>query len=449
MTAIDYVIAITDGTTTITLTSSYSIRAYAPRAADPAESTVTETIEILARGNAYNNLTNLRTLNALLYQAEQAQKNRDLARVYLTIKAGSSETTYRSEIVRARGEWGEDTLSLVRWTKGAQWAALFIERRNWWEGPEAQIPLTNGSSTGNTGGITVYNHDDAGTGHDNFVSIAAAAVTGDLPAPTRLEMTNTYNAASRTYDLWIGHGYQIDTATFNHILEAEDGGAGDVNNAGASGGKYLAVTLSNTLETTIRSWTITGAQLNAAKGRFFKAIARFADSTGLASVRYRLKVVWNVSTLWESAQAYPDTNRAIIIRDLTTFRLPPWLEGLGSQDSVDLVLTGQVVTAPVTINLDFLQLTPVDGWRYIIPKGYGAPYNTRIVDDGIDGRIYVDDGAGASKAGIFIGYGSPIMLQPNKLQRLYFLQHSSSIDTAQIDRTLSIKLFYRPRRLTL
>jgi hypothetical protein len=41
------------------------------------------------------------------------------------------------------------------------------------------------------------------------------------------------------------------------------------------------------------------------------------------------------------------------------------------------------------------------------------------------------------------------MIWPGRDQRLYFLTHSTTMNYASIDRTLSVRVFYRPRRLTL
>ena len=82
-------------------------------------------------------------------------------------------------------------------------------------------------------------------------------------------------------------------------------------------------------------------------------------------------------------------------------------------------------------------------------SGYGVLQNSRMIDDGINRITYIDSGAGSDKAGYLVGYGSPIALYPGKNQKLYFLMHSVYGDTAEIDRTASIKLFYRPRRRTI
>ena len=96
------------------------------------------------------------------------------------------------------------------------------------------------------------------------------------------------------------------------------------------------------------------------------------------------------------------------------------------------------------MNIDFIQLTPADGYRELKTASYDVPYEYRIIDDGIGEYLYVDDGAGADKAGIMTGYGAPIQVWPGRNQRLYFLMNPD-----EIARTLSVKVFYRPRRRSL
>jgi hypothetical protein len=160
--------------------------------------------------------------------------------------------------------------------------------------------------------------------------------------------------------------------------------------------------------------------------------------------------MWNTITLWQSPRAAVDTNYAYAVRDMFTFQLPPWLPGLGGLDGVELVLTGyQESGSVIDMPFDFASLIPVDGWRHLESIGYGCAHESRIVDDGIDERLYRDAGDGTGRVGVFVGYGSPIMLHPGKDQRLYFLQQANVANVAEIIRSLSVKLYHRPRRRAL
>jgi hypothetical protein len=341
-----------------------------------------------------------------------------------------------------------------RWKQNKAVVSLAIQRAGWWEGPEAQAPLTNGNGTNNTTGLTVTNHDDAGAGHDNFVSINAADVDGDLPGATRLQLLNNY-ATNRLYDVWIGHNW-TDPANLAHILEGEAATGGSSGaDATASGGQYRYISLGSGADTTLYTWTLAAAFLNACQGQFYKILARFWDGNviflnHIHQIRFKLQIIYQATTLWETGWTTIDPNRTILIRDLATLRIPPWLPNQTGLNAVELQLMARHETGSTyTAGLDFLQVTPVAGWRYLTCAGYGIEQNQRIMDDGINSDVYVDNGAGANKLGFVIPHGSPVMLKPGTLQRLYFLMHSHLGNTAEIARTMSVKLFYRPRRQNL
>ena len=180
--------------------------------------------------------------------------------------------------------------------------------------------------------------------------------------------------------------------------------------------------------------------------RFFYDGANFNDP---AKTWWRVKLDANSLPLYISGRTKPDVNYGLIIRDLVTFNLPPWLRGETNQMALDFVIQCQQESGSgYVLNCDTMYLIPADGWRYIQTNHY-VDTGERLVDDGINDTVYVDDGAGDDKHSACVGYGNAIMLEPGKLQRLYFLMHSTSAFTAEVDRYLTVKLFYRPRRYTI
>jgi len=442
----------TDGTTTVTVTTSTVgiLTGYKQGNAARSKPTVVDKASVLLVGGLTTVRSTLRDLNRLFFQAEEYQSSKMGAKVYVERDLGDS-VWWRSELVEALPLPDESTLD-TGLAAGKMEFELVYSRRNYWEGAEAQIPLTNGNGTNNTAGLTVYNHDDAATGHDNYVSIAASVVDGDLPGPSRIEMVNSY-ATNRLMDVWIGQNW-TDPANFPHMLEAEDASGGTTVTPAAdySNNAYKTISVASGSEVDLFTWTISTAMLNAAKGGRMKALLRFSPvyATAAQSTWFRIAAKWMTTVVWKSERAKPSTTRAISIRDLFSLRLPPWLPGSTNLDDITLTLTGyQNTGSALTIGLDFMQLTPADGWRYITAIAYGVANGSRIVDDAIIGDLYVDNAAGADKIGSLIGSGDPIHLQPGKLQRLYFLMHSNTFNVAEIDRSISVKVYYRPRRLSL
>jgi hypothetical protein len=437
MSTYDYVLKLTDGTTNVTLTSTpFNVREYQPRAGRHDDAQVAETIEVrITDGSVPNNLAELRVINRLLTQAAERQKNRTLPKVYLTFKESASGSEYRSEIYQGRAEWNSSAMDRSYWAEDLQFARVYIERANWWEGPEAQVPLSNGNGTANITGLNVYNYND-GTGSSpnkrhNYVDIAAASVAGDLPAATRLELSNTYNVDSRQLrDVWIGQSC-LNHSTLAHWLPSVEG----------------EVTLSLADNPyTVETWALATAQIDAAAGRQFKILVCFASSAN-TNCRYQVEIRRGALVLWSSAWFQLGTDRTMLIHDLLSLHLPPWLQGMTGLADLDLRIRAQAKTVPQIISLTYIQLTPLDGWRHLTVGT--CDYLRRLVDDGIEDRLYTDDGAGVVKEGSYAGLGEAIMLRPGIDQRLIFLQHTTVFNAAYPDQTLSVKLFYRPRRWSL
>lgn len=390
------------------------------------------------------------TIEQWLFRAKQQQKKPSHDRIFVQARLDSTLDWERSEILDGQVEWvkpgmignGGQVELAVRWT-----------RRNFWEGPEAQLPLSNSNGTNITAALNVYNgNDHTGTSPsvlDNAVEIAAGLVAGGLPAACRIEMTN--RSTGPIAWMWIGQNW-IDPANYVNLLEAESAvGVTGVSEASNSGGQYVSISLASGNEVDLLRWTLPAATLNAARGQQMRAMLRFFLTSSMAQhVRFRFQIRWNTATFWEGQQVQPSDSFHTLVRDIGTLRLSPGLDGLTSLDAVDLVLTGQQETgSAITLYLDCLYLIPLDGWRWMYTAGYGVPQNSRLVDDGIDGFLYRDDGAGGGKVAMFTGFGAPILLKPGARQRLYFLFHEVELDGSDKTHSVGVKVFYRPRRLAL
>jgi hypothetical protein len=453
MATFDYVVTIQaadKGTVTLT-TNPFQVQQYHVRTADESEPEISEQMSLRVTDNAATaNLDELSTLNALLLQAQRAQKNRALSKVYVTWKNAAGGTLYRSEVTQAKGEWQDTALQWPYWMGDTQFASVDLVRKNWWEGPEAQLAITNPNGTANTSGLNVFNCNDADGSspnkRHNYFDVAGTAVAGNLMAPTRLEMTNLYSGGTALAWVWIGQNWG-DTS-FVHTYEAL--GGTNTASSSSSGGFYRVYSIPDSLETDLSTWSLTSAEMAKAGGRFYKFITRHWGEPHISTLRLRLKLKYSTDTVWDSGLTALDSSYSTTIRDMWTFKLPPWLMGLSSLGGFDMVLSGYQETGThQSWNLDFIQLTPVDGWRHLQYIGFGTPQNNRLVDDGIDGYLYDDNGSGGDKRGVYVGYGNPIMLYPGKNQRLYFLQHSLTGNQAEIDRVVSVKLYYRPRYLSI
>ena len=95
-----------------------------------------------------------------------------------------------------------------------------------------------------------------------------------------------------------------------------------------------------------------------------------------------------------------------------------------------------------TLGIDFIQLTPLDGYGHIRQRGNYLPPGGVITIDGIEGIVY---GGGAP---IYTPIRQQLLLQPNLLQRLYFL-HDEGTGAPVITNTFTVRVYYRKRRQSL
>lgn len=93
-------------------------------------------------------------------------------------KSGASATSYKSIFYGEVDEAAARTVEAVpMMDHELRMMRLTLYCEAYWR-PSSTTNLVNAS--------TVYNHDDADSGHDNYVAIAAANIKGDVEAPTRL-----------------------------------------------------------------------------------------------------------------------------------------------------------------------------------------------------------------------------------------------------------------------
>lgn len=452
-----HVYSLTDGTTTVTLdqASGIMVTGFVLDAPDistreitnteedggeiPAATyrNITQTIDLIFIGASTSALQTLaHSVENLLYSARKRQEEKKGARVYIQIQIDSEASTWRSEILNGALRMGEGALQ--DWIGKKVEAQLIITRRYFWEGPEKELQLSTSAQSAATGGRTIYNHDDVG--EDNYVQIAAAQVGGVLPTPVKLTLQNTTGGAVGYRNLYLAVNAFSDPTGFIHILEGENRktGYGTVTgDANQSGGNYNAYSFTNTGEI---QWVLGSSLLTDTQGRWFRLLMRAVSWTGTnIYVKPVIKEKNGLITLWESPVEYKLGTSGTQLVDLGAAPLPPGNYGAVWGDAtLSLVVRA---TGAGSLNIDFIQLTPLDSYRHLVMLGNNVTNNLSITDDGIENVVYMEDGP------IFSPKGKPLMVFPNRVQRLIVLQDTGS--ASNITQTFSIRAYIRERRLTV
>jgi len=444
-------LSVTDGTTTISLSSSgVTLTLYMPKAPefDAAAGdykSVTESIEFMITDTTTANVqAKLAALDRLLQGAQRAQAGR-AARVYLHFQAGSDAAAWRSEVLDYRLELGED--AAVGLYQLRLECRLIITRRHYWESTSLIVlPLSNGNGTGVSAGLVMLNHDDSAAGHDNWVQIAADQMTGVLPAGCVIRLTNNIGSARTFTEVYLALNAFSDPANFAHIIEGESrlsGGSID-SDASYSNGQalYFALGSGSTPGTSTFVWTLPAATLADAAGRPFRLLARFAGGIGVATVYAEVRSADGLSVIWRGDKtALPDLYGGIL--DLGVVSLPPG----GYSTAYGALTLALIFTGLGQRYLDFMQLTPLDGFVLLESMGPCAQGES-VVYDSIEERQYVL--SGSAELSYVSASGAPLLLQPGVINRLIFLVGDTTTpNNGEISYGFTVRAWYRPRRLTI
>ncbi|MCE7982545.1 MAG: hypothetical protein DYG89_15245 [Caldilinea sp. CFX5] len=437
------------GTTYSLVAGDVMTLGYTPRVGSPStgsgggsgggESTVVDSIELLLYGaTAAAVQTAAWTIERFLVAARKRQADGAGTRVYLEMWLDADSEYWRSEIIDGRLTFADGALDVQSTRKVA--AVLILERVNFWESGESELPLSNKVSGAATGGRTIGNHTDgdAAASSGNWVQIAAGQVGGSLPTPALITLANA-TAASQDYrNLYLGLNAYSDPANFSHMIEGEAAApsyGSSVSLGSCSGGAYLskAVTGSSFIQ-----WTLPAALLQMAQGRFFRLLARLATISGSCYLRPVIRDSTGLVDLFVGDERLVSSEVAIL--DLGALPLPPSLGAVSWGDLTLLLLVRSAVG--VTVGVDFLQLTPADSFVQVRQRGLSIPVNGVITIDGIEGAVH---GGGSP---IYTPVQMPLWLQPNLLQRIYLL-HDEGTGAPVITNVFTMRVYYRKRRLTL
>lgn len=441
-------LAITDGTTTVVLSGTSPVLGctYFPNTAtqkDGEWQSVVEDAEINLRGTHTAIRATVASIASLLQAAVVRKQTGVGPRIYAMYRPVDADADiYRSEIFDGRPVWStEPGLRRLGDTNPTVRVDVIWERAAGWDGTRVELAISSNGFAAATGGRTIRNDPANG----NWVQIAAAQVTGDMPAPVELWMTNTSGSSQAYRKLFINVNANSDPANLIHYLQAEAVVAGGsvAADAACSGGSKLSITLSTT--PTTYQWTLPLADLQRTKGRWARVMARVVSIAGATFVRPKILDSAGSQVLWAGDELYLGTLTDTVLLDLGAVPLPPggYAAGYAAQR---LGLEVRSSGAPVFV-LDVLQLSMIDSYRYMELASVSVANNAAVIYDGIEALGYIStSGASTAMATSFL---DPIILQPNLLQRIYFMHEIAATAGVPITNLCSVRVFYRPRRLTV
>lgn len=406
---------LTDGTTTVTLSGTSPVTGctYFPNTPERkggVYTDVTETAQVVLTGTAANIRTSVNSIERLLELAALRQAGGTNPKVYVTY-APVSETAHRSEVLEGRVVWDTNPgLRRLGDTNPTVRIAVIWRRRFYWEGAETSLgtaTVTNGPS-GNT---LTYN-----------------GVTGSLPAPVRLTMTNL-SASIATKRFYVANDVANLFGTSDHFLYVA-GGSESVT--------WIGSTSHASPLWTVDVPTALAATLRGERYRVWAAFSSIPDNVYVrASVQSKISGVYQ--SLQVGGELLAGGNNGKQLMDLGALNLPP--SGyIGTSAAFSIVLSFYfgsggsatllwVMLAPAHTTLDLRQL------------GYNLGTSQAVVHDGIEEADYLSL---ASKYPLVERTGE-LLLYPGQQNKLRLLWDEGN--TFNAARQLSVAGVYRPRRL--
>lgn len=416
---------------------------------------VSEVLPLLigSPNGVYANDGIIQQIETMLLKQERRNRTRQGDQLYLTYRPSAG--------VRHRTPVYAGSLDHTRGTMRGRGASrhqstLTLEHAPWWEAmEEVELPVSNRHGLDVTGGLQIDNDSD-GYSADNFVQIEGVDVLGNYPAPVRIALSNSNLVAVSWRNIYAGRfaypgsGYTV--GQFQHYIQGESatsGGSTVWGGIASSNSNFRRFTVPvPTLVapiTRLGYWTLTATQANALAGGLVQVMVRFAtapDTTKTPRLQW-----WLESNTAANVPMMKTPDVALSGRQLEamgTLAIPPGLPGLAGDTAHLLSLWGYAETV-TTVDVDFIQLIPTEGFRY---------YQQSVGDLNADGtfgdtgeRVWISTAAGVQFQRT-VPTGAPITLAPGLTQRLYFLFDEAN-DVMDINRTLLAQVLYRPRILTL
>lgn len=329
---------------------------------------------------------------------------------------------------------------LAAFEKGSLEIKLNIERDTLFFGEEFPLPLSNGSGSRIINGLTLFNHDDEGLGHDNWFRFDAQELALKGPLLTRFQLENNFDGLALA-DFWLGGlAYDVGEPLPKLSFEAEDGGMGTaIGNGSASGSKYVQLRWSGNAWQSMGSWTLGPILVSQINSETVLPILRFFNPPASSALQFRFVVLQQGKVVFEGAPTQFTPGKGFAILD--PLRLP-----LGELPRRSYALHHQILLQAKQNDLgehilewdDFLLLPqkPFLGFHALS----GLSNGQKLIVDEMSGKSWSENDSLEFKSHNRIGSGLSLHAG---LPQLFYCFQSDPEGKSPIERTVSVRAWGR------
>jgi hypothetical protein len=439
----NHVYSITDGVTTLTLTSSpYIVERYEMRAAktdgNGVYGTSVETILLTVTGaTAAAAQASFEALELMINEIARRKTRPNEQKCYIQAQLISDASMWRSQLLDAMIEPRDEALSV--WNGATIPCTVKIERKHFWEGTQTSVSISNTHGSG-TSGVSFYQCNDAT--HDNYANIGSGSVTGTLPAPCEVRIKNSTGAQQnwRRYFLWV-NAFSSPT-TFPYTIEGEaeaESGVTTTVDATASNGNVGRFTVNTNA---LLRYTLSSTMLASSAGRDFRIITRIPYMGGPCWVKVELHTI-DIGNPIASTREIRIEDDGSAIKDLGAIALPPGGYSI-NWDSHILVLRFRSESS-VTVDIDYIMVASTDSFIQVDQPSWVIEINEYIHIDTINNQVFSRN-ASVKDFPILVKLDNELNLFPGRANRIHLLVDGLSDTTLWLT---TVYLTYKPRRLTI
>lgn len=359
-------------------------------------------------------------------------------RTYLRLRSSTLDSFVFARILSARFELMPG--HLVSRELGSFVLSVKLRRQAQFVGEERRLDIFNSGGPGNALGLTVYNHDDAQIGHDNWFSVLPSGLQLDQACPIRFEFL-VPDGGAVIGDFQLGSFVMMEAASVPSMnIEAESGlGGTSFSDPQASNGQFQRYTWNGTGWATLASWTLTSTMVSKLAGTKLCPILRLHNPSQQSGLRLRLLLKQQGLTVYESPVCLVQAGKSAQIFSAMNLSMED-LPRLKPLAGLSLSLEGMQSGLSASLDVDDILFMPQKRFR-AFHSLTGLEAKSSLIDDSWRVLCWSLKDGQELKTHLSLGRGH--VLFPSVEQRFYVFM-SNLAGKSPIDLKLIVKAWYRP-----
>ena len=307
-------------------------------------------------------------------------------------------------------------------------------------GDERKLDIFNSSGLGDSQGLTLYNHDDATIGHDNWFSVQNSILKVEKPCPMRL-VFNVPHGEPTLGDFYVGSLLMPGSGSVPGMsIEAENGSGGtSYSDTQASNGKFQRYSWNGTGWATLGTWSLNAMMVSKLSGQYLMPLLRLHNTVSQKDVRLRWVLKQQGKLIFEGPVCFVKAGRSGQAFPALTLGAPG-LPLLNEAAGMTLSLEGMQSGLMMSLDVDDFTLLPLRTYRFYQSVS-GLEGGSRLVDDTWRGLSWSLRSSQELKTHLTLGEGH--FLLPGVEQRFFVFMRDLG-DKSAIDLTMKVQAWYRP-----